>query len=353
MKIFSNFSFEPTFKFNSPLPKGISLTDEEINNFYCGIGTAYKEIIFRPGNKYRKTAYLDADSLEVPTGIYQPDEYEKFLKDYQNLILKPIRKHNFVESSVVCMDDEGGCHINFGINHLNKIKQQYFIYFLRDYLLNNPSITWTFLAPNDNISSSLIELCGDYSRWGKGDAITVRHDFNRTFVPTGHYDPKTGKFRRREINIFNHIRKPIIKYLELRFFMMPRNLAEFEIHFEFANKLMFFIMKKVNGLKFNKNLTQDLLEKYNNDFSTFSKPKIGEFGDYLCSEDGGKTFNPDYRVNCKEYKKELNKYTFRKADIEIKKVCEEIGFDHKKILSFGKDKILKERFKEYGKEHLN
>ncbi len=297
MKVFSNFSFEPTFKLNEIPEEYDNLTEEELIDWYQGMHQSYNLITIRPGNPFYGNPVQDSCSLEVPTGKYCKKDYKKFKKEYKEFLIDVFAKKNIIESSNVDMNSEGGCHINIDLEYkYNNETKAKFVLSLRNYILNNPSIVWMFLSPNDNVSSKiggkfLLEY-SEYYKWSKGDAVNVKYNFNYSYY--SRYD------------------QYVIKYVEFRFFMMPRNDYEFDTHFEFANKLMFHIHK-------NKNIP--------------------------CIYNDG---NEDAHG---EYIDKLKKYTYKQAIKEFKKVCEEIDFDYQKIIDCGKEKLLKERFS-YGKEWL-
>ena len=187
--------------------------------------------------------------LEVPTKtLNSRNECIKAFKE----ITKELKEEDFVSSSSVCIEHNGGAHIHFdGQTDIHNVYN-----FLRTY----PSISWLFLGYNDNETAVL--------KLGVSQHDCVVHcnnEYNTT---------------------------------ELRFFMMPRNLKEFLVHIDFAQKLMLFIKDN----------------KY--------KPIIKKYSDY----------------------------TYNKSVKELKEVCELINFPFKR-LEF-KLPILKQRFIN-GKEYLN
>lgn len=292
MKVFSNFSFEPTFKLDKIPEVYDNLTEEELIEWYRGMHQAYHTEIIRKDNPFYDKPELDSCSLEIPTGMYLKNHYKKFKKDYKEFLLDILVKKDIIESSNVDMYTEGGCHINIDLEYKYNNETKYkFVISLKNYVLNNPSIVWMFLSPNDNSSSRLSE-CNlskyqNYNEWDKGDAINVKYRYNWCY--SNRWDSHK------------------IKYVELRFFMMPRDEYEFDTHFEFANKLMFYIDK-------NKEIS------FNN-------------------------------ISQKNYISKLQSYTYKKAINEFKKVCDTIDFDYQKIINCGKEELLKERFS-YGKNWL-
>jgi hypothetical protein len=173
-----------------------------------------------------------------------------------------------IPSSCISLETEGGCHINFNMEY--KSNQYDIMNRLRNYLCFNPSICWMFLSPYDNVSSK-IRYKYDITGYQKGDMIIYHEMQNR---------------------------------LELRFFMMPRDMKEFDVHFEFANKLMLYCESNENKL-----------------FKSHT-PRI-----------------------------KYSQYTYPNMMKEFRQVCKDIGFDYQKVVDCKKLPLVRLRF-ELGPKHL-
>ncbi len=208
----------------------------------------------------------DGGMMEIATPTYT--SFQDFMFDYRKL-KKELEEWNFTESSNTCMETEGGCHINIDTEWIeNKHSSEFadkFVHNLKTYIYNNHSIVWTFLAPNDNNSS-----------------VLSRHPNSK-----GEYFIEHGN------------------YCELRFFMMPRNLEEMELHWNFTNSLIQYIYQEtVGGVKY-----------------TLKSAS------------------------------ELSNTTFKQSVSIMKSVCKDLKFDYKRLVQVGKIKLLKTRHS-YGKNWL-
>lgn len=358
MKTFGLFGFEPTFYPHIVYPKWMQLSDEydwrttDINAHYTNI---LRDILAKQNyqdawvNKFRLCQ--DAGALETSSHIYS--DYKQFKKDYAKLI-NTINKFDFIESSNVCLQSEGGCHINIDMKATRDKHDNKFVLKMlenyRNYVLSNPSIAWMFLSPYDNESSNLVYK-EDIYRYNKGEFMNIRTyseyrersvdqtedarvgTENETIAVRDRpvtFDPVTGNIHikttvrgngvsgsgRIEVGIedeyqeSNHnINIPVwtretekderkIEYVEFRHYMMPRNQNEFDVHFEFANIILFYIYDQtVKGLE----------------IPFENRP--------------------------------IKMYTYNRSIKEFKQVCKQIGFEYNKVVNVGKLPLMKTRFK--------
>lgn len=243
---------------------------------------------------------MDDNGLELPTPTVET--FDEFMVEYKKLS-KELKHWGLVPSSNICMESEGGCHQNFDLEWMTNLHGNTFscnfLFNLINYIRTYPSITWCFLSPYDNISSTLgyhnegsyVQNQGRLNNWGKGDFLTVHgspayHD--------GEPNYKLGMNR--------------VDYVELRFFMMPRNNREMKCHWEFTNKLLLYIYHKTcEGVKFEKPEGQN--------------------------------------------KDSFKEITYQKAKSMVNKVCTDIGYDFVELKRVGKFDLLQQRF-DLGEEYL-
>lgn len=200
------------------------------------------------------------------------------------------------------MISEGGCHINFDLSEF-KLSEKVMEKKLRsliNYVLSNPSIVWAFLSPFDNVSSKIATNPNQ-----KGEFLIAHYGTKRINKASVYEDVKIiysdGREETERRKISSGESEYIREYerLELRFFMMPRDLTEMELHFQFANTLMNYIWGSKNPIEH----------------------KSGD--GYL--------------------KHRLAKYNYNRASKEILEVCKEIGFKNTDDLIKYKLPLLKER----------
>lgn len=243
---------------------------------------------------------MDDNGLELPTPTVET--FDEFMVEYKKLS-KELKHWGLVPSSNICMESEGGCHQNFDLEWMTNLHGNTFscnfLFNLINYIRTYPSITWCFLSPYDNISSTLgyhnegsyVQNQGRLNNWSKGDFLTVHgspayHD--------GEPNYKLGMNR--------------VDYVELRFFMMPRNNREMKCHWEFTNKLLLYIYHKTcEGVKFEKPEGQN--------------------------------------------KDSFKEITYQKAKSMVNKVCTDIGYDFVELKRVGKFDLLQQRF-DLGEEYL-
>lgn len=237
--------------------------DKYNSQIYYNIAEVFAEHI-NTNTEY--ACYTEDGTIEIPTQIF---ESKKDIIQYFNKLNKTLKEFGIISSSLVSLQDEGGGHININYpKHIKNIeyeeigeyKDNYVNFYkkLENYIINNPSIAWCFLSPYDNDSA---KINNDVIKYREGEG----------------------------------------SYIELRFFMMPRNVKELELHIDFSQALI-------------NNLGKIKVEKSNN--------------------------------------KSLNSYTFAESLENITKVCEEINFDFNRLVEVGKIDLLKQRHK-FGKKFLN
>jgi len=258
---FKKFSGEPTYypaglllepdmppkKFSK---KSIKLIEKFLHTKYHGWGKRFNLYYQETSQEEREMmgeevvmgkyyqCYIDGDCLEVLTGIH-PD-YETFLKKYEP-VKKFLYDNNFLPTSTVEMLMEGGCHLNFDLKEVTELgsyfTSQFFINYQR-LMVANPSVIWSFLPPNDNVSST-IKLFEDINQYNKGNFFTIR---NRSSYSVKNWED--------------------IAYMEIRHFMMPRNDEEFKMHYDFCRALLLYVFKITAN---NKVLTLPIVDmfKYN------------------------------------------------------------------------------------------
>jgi len=241
-------------------------------------------------HKWRNNCSKDESSIEIPTPTYV--DFELFKKDYASLT-KELDKFGFCPSSITDMETEGGCHQNFDLEWMKEqLGIRFTVKFLRNliaYINMHPYIVWTFLAPNDNASSTL-RNSWNLESFSKGDFLTIRdldsYDFEENLDDEIN-DNKRG---------FNDM-----KYMELRFFMMPRSFEEMVLHHDFAISLLNFI-----AIQTSEGIEYKLIDKYT-------------------------------------VRKDLTKIKFEQCNIGMRKVCKEIGFSFLRINKACKMELVEER----------
>lgn len=306
-KLFSKFGMEPTFYPNFLNFPDIwyekiyySHTDGPWLNLMTNIidqmrGDDIKTRVKHPW--LTRKSVNDGSVLEIPTPVYY--KWDVFEKNYESLI-KKLGVWGFVPSSEVCLESEGGCHLSFSFlektMEFGMERTTQAISNLISYVQNHPSILWTFLSPWDN-NSSEIALSRCYGSMGKGYFLTHHKTSESTYSKK--LNPKF--FRNTPPpNIYLNDR------VELRFFMMPRNMEECKLHFDFANALLHYIWNEtMKDRNIQKTMTQE----------------------------------------------KLRKYEFSGASDEIQSVCKTIGIDPKRLIASGKDELMKFRFS-LGRDYL-
>jgi hypothetical protein len=172
-------------------------------------------------------ATTDDLDVEIPS----PDQYttlEGLMRDYRRLVAK-VQKYRLYPSAVVDYYNDGGCHINVDVNHIERERGSKFFetfnHNLVAFLNTYPSLVWSMLTPNDNISSKVFpaeSFRGSLNIWqmtGKGWCANYREP---------HGD----------------------RYWELRFFMMPRNDEEMIFQLKVADNFIRLIYKLTeNGME--------------------------------------------------------------------------------------------------------
>jgi hypothetical protein len=209
--------------------------------------------------------YNDAGNIEVPTG--KSNDYNQTRKLMVKLF-EQMEKHYLQPSSLADLQTEGSCHINFNMKPLAQTRDK-IMNVMKNFVCSHPSIVWMFLSPYDD-QSSVVTYRPSISSYRKGHFLCWH----------------SGQQR-----------------LELRFFMMPRDMKEFDIHFEFANRLMLWS------------------EEHMNDKIPFKRKRLL------------KQYTPQFAIN------------------EFKDVCKTIGFDYQKVVNIGKLDLLKTRF-ELGSKYI-
>lgn len=220
------------------------ISNQHISSFVSWLGqiNTRRDVIAKecsgPVAKWLRRADRDDRSLEVCT----PDEYDNFahlLRDYQQLTYF-LKKRGFYPHSQLCMDTEGGCHLNFdlesvfttkkqdGFHHrwgtnwnFEKIpRYQYTVKpeygtFCRNLLMlynQYPTLAWLCLAPNDNGSAKILfntQTCSTC----KGMVVNFR-------------------------SMQSYKGKTFYNYVEMRAFMQPRTITEFVFHYNVANNIL-------------------------------------------------------------------------------------------------------------------
>lgn len=285
------FGMEPTFMIDPKyIPKSYFLEmdeeDEEPlwSRFIDKTNSNFSQnIAGKLQHKWAKLLEFDNEqSNEVPTPTYV--DFQMFKKDYEEFV-KELDYYGFVPSSRTSLFIEGGNHQNFDFEWIIKtygsIVAQKFLRNLIYYVNKHPYIVWYFLSPEDNESSVLLNTF-EFSRYGKGDWLN----------PRGRRNVSTLSTNVKEVPDF------FIKYLELRFFMMPRTTEEMVLHYEFAIELLNFILKMSIEIQ-------------------------------------------EYPLIIQQV--ELSNFTFKQCEEGMKQVCEDLQFDYNRLVKFGKHKMMKKR----------
>jgi hypothetical protein len=221
-KFFSKVGIEPTFSVNPedhPILKLKALGPNSLSRIHmsivAGIAGAISQKRGWAGNAER-----DDIDVEIPS----PKQYtslEALMADYRELgrQIAPFRLH---PSTVVDYYNDGGCHINVGIADIvskgrdfrNRFDQN-LLCFLNAY----PSLVWSMLTPNDNISSKI------YAK-----EVLSRYRHNTLVITSKGW-------------CANSRRNGHDAYWELRFFMMPRTDEEMAFQLKVADRFMRLIFK--------------------------------------------------------------------------------------------------------------
>ena len=231
------------------------------------------------------TICIDSTSLEIQSG--KQTDIKKFM--IEKLVLEEkLQRYSYLPSTLVSIDDEGGCHMNFDLEWMQEARGhlfvEEFISNYRNFICSNPSIVWMFLSPNDDNSSNIIyrNIKSSPSDYSKGEFMTLRES------------NKSGPNNWKNVG-----------YVELRHFMMPRSDKEFMVHYTFAQTLLRYIYRL-----------------------TIRNEKV--------------KFQP---IEVEKFRKEvLGLYTYEKAVEEMKAVCSTIKYSFNKITSVGKLQLLNMRF---------
>ena len=318
-KLFTHFAVEPTFYFDTStikIPEFLKSSlclDDLLDDASEALEDLFKEKKIRKKHPWFKKAYEDGDSLEIPSTVYSNKNV--FLKTYQKLVFILRTEYQFIPSSLVCMETEGGCHLNVSIPNevYNSPLAKQFFNNLQSYLTNNPSIIWSFLAPTDN-ESSVVPFKNDPRQNSKGEFFTIRqNDGNglstswygeRSYDGTPMYYGDDVTIDRRNSRVYLSYKKA--RRIELRFFMQPPTMAEMKLEVEFGLHLLNWIWQQT--------------------------------------------------VRGKEWKqmnssKDLREYTSKKALSEISSVCRELEFPYERLEQAGRIKNLKTKF-EYLPKYL-
>jgi hypothetical protein len=321
MKPFSKFGMEPTFY---PVIKNYPSWWNDSGTWERVVEQISDKIINEKiRHPWWKNAEVDEGVLEVPTTTYT--DFKSFKKNWETLH-KHLEKYEYTNSSDVCVEAQGGCHINFSLEDLPLRRRWYTGSFSykgphpsmwatksRDVKIENPSITlsyrelfcknllafmashpslvWSCLSPHDNISSTI------------PDSAFAAFAHENVYMRKGEF----LTFREREgfFNVSEDDDRDLSR-VELRFFMMPRSAAELSFHFELANKILAHVKKM-----------------------TDQKRAISINTNRRCLKD----------------------YTFLKAKKELKEVFRLLDVSYSTYVELGKEDLLKERF-EYGKKYL-
>lgn len=282
-KLFSNVGVEPTFypKINIPKPYDINRTWVEIFENY--IQAFIENYAKRKYHKWLSTAHSDCEVLEIPSSKTYAS-LKTLTEDYKKL-LNYLEKYSFIPSSVIQRDSEGGCHVNFDLeNKINKHNQnivEIFCVNVINFLNNYPSLVWSCLAPEDNLSSNI---------------------YLRDFSESAIFNNITSK------GYCVNVRNEETKYIELRFFMMPRTIKEFILHVKIGSHLLKYVWNET--IKYKKVIWNNLKSV-----------------------------------------KTLKNYTFKRAEKELNTVLDLLKITKKEMIECNKFQMLKERFK-LGKQYL-
>lgn len=314
-KLFGKFGMEPTYystAFNGVPDYWHTTKKWSATLWERAMGNVIDTIVYQKiAHPWWKNAHNDENVLEVPTTLYS--SYAKFKKDLVELDKKLI-KYDFVESSNVCMESQGGCHINMDISHLPKTKKhaehkflmlshfgrgtyesisftykKTFFLNLIYFLSEHPPLVWSCIAANDNASSCIPRNayvnCIDHLTLRKGHMVTARGKNDGIIDVSDCEDPT---------------------HIEFRMFMMHRNNKELDFHFKLANAIMHHV-KEITD----RGVVQQATKK------------LGM----------------------------LAKYTRTTATHELIRVFKTLGVSYSEWCKLGKDDIFAQRFL-YGKKYL-
>lgn len=282
-KLFSNVGVEATFYPRITIdPRLDALVPDSWDDAVAAICEETLETIKKNLHPWLTNKYVDEGCLEIPSS-HEYTSVNGITKDFIKL-LKIMESYGFDTSSKIDRSIEGGCHINFNLqDKLDKYADvnyklvNLFVDNLVCFLNNNPSIVWAFLAPEDNESSRII-----------------------TKLQVGHCYDKYPCLRYKDA---------VKEYIELRFFMMPRDVKEFHYHIRVADAILKYVWNQ-----------------------TIKSPRHRIF-------------------HIKNTGDQLKKYTYTKALNELKEVCKILRLSYQEFESFNKHLMLKERFS-FGKKYL-
>lgn len=159
-------------------------------------------------------------NIEIPSPVFNSIES---LEDWFNDVCTKLKKEDWLPSTLIEEETEGGCHINYTITS-NPLDSLSLFVRLNQILNTNPSIVWSFLSYNDNHSSKILTN-KNIKLFSKEQAVCSRQ---HTWKETSLYEYQEGN------------------YMELRFFQMPKTLEELKFHIKFSTLLMDYAYQTSN-----------------------------------------------------------------------------------------------------------
>jgi len=286
-KLIAPIGFELTVK-NSEFEK--AFIDSKISDFISEttydfmIGAYYRDSSFQSLfattlKKELKGSYVgdihyeaDCGNLEIQTPLFSS---EKDALTSCQKILEGCKIVNLEPSIIVDWEKEGGCHVNFDLQSYSNSKKGKSIETIHKefniFLLQNPSIVWSLLSPNDNITSRLI-LNKDSNA-----------DYNcAVMLKSRPYSLTTSLTR-----------------LELRFFSMFKTIPELKFYIKIATSLLRYILKQKKIPLKQVNLKEYSFKKANKNLKKICKELKLDYNEFIAF---GKVANLKKRIN--EYGKE-------------------------------------------------
>lgn len=288
-KVFKEFAAEPTFSIDMSQYKLPAFMQDAANDMASDAADYLETHLMRKCKKDHPwiiKTYVDGGNLEIPSTIYKSKH--SFLKDYKSLVSYLNGKFKFVPSSLIDMEIEGGCHLNFKVPvtpNDGEFKERFFKN-LRNFIHKNPAMVWAFLAPTDN-QSSIVEW-EEPLDYRKGHYMTLRNLYGNTMA-------KSLWSHETDQHLYRKVRR-----IELRFFVMPKTISEMELHIDFAQQLLNWVW----------------------DRTVKGKEVTSELG-YL---KGKKAYDRNYAIN------------------QVISVCREIEFPFQRLVKHGKIDNLSDRF---------
>jgi hypothetical protein len=248
-----NIGFEPTFGYRvgytqaNEFYEGKTRREQigtELRSVYdWGYGTrqinapVFRDVVVKLGhkeemNKIGFTCYGDSETYECPSVLKRfntqnaPELYQQYHALIDFFAKKKIRPSIAYEGKE---ENDGGGHMHLSMYKVNQKGRKFKVRFLRNlyhFAMNNPELNWVFNGPWDRDNAN--SMIGYHDHWDDD------MDYNN-FIDQFEEDNIC-----KEYPIIN---REDIKTVEFRFFSVPRNTAELELHFNLTISIYNYIWK--------------------------------------------------------------------------------------------------------------